>query len=209
MTKERNESWVYFVLGAAVVAYFLYRRADTMEFSLAWVKRVGAVAPYLLPPLVGVVFNVVSRRRTARAKAQWDAAVRLEGLMREEVNVTARMSTGRSGSFSADIRLTRVAFYVFDRSYKREPMKIMLRRELAGQFVAVDAALASSDGDGPEVVRVEVEGAAAFEIEFLSGDPRGWWKDLRRSMGKSTDLAKLRETVEQAETDDPGPAYRS
>jgi hypothetical protein len=124
-----------------------------------------------------------------------------EGLLHEERDVGVRLaSSGGGASFRADLSLTRAAFYLFDRSGRREPMRLGMGREREQDFAVSEVVMGAVGERGEATVRVRVEGPSAFWIEFGSGQAGTWWTELRRATGRSSDLRRhLEQTVEEAE----------
>jgi hypothetical protein len=196
MKNERDDRWVYVALAILAIAYIVYRRSGTIRVDLKELRRLGSVLPYALPPLIAVLVNVYTKRRAARARAEWEKIALNEGILREELNVKASAGGGLAGGvFAADLRLTRAAFYVFDRTHRRSPLRILIRRDTSEQLGVGSVALTPGDSEGRRVLRVDVEGPKTFSIEILSQDSEGWWRGVRRAQGKSTKLVDRAEPL--------------
>ena len=125
----------------------------------------------------------MSREAVRRA---WEASARNEGVLREEDDVRIRfVPGGRGATMQTDLKLTRAALYLIDKSGRRQPMRFALFRESSGGAVVTDVAL--SEGPSPErgMVRVTMSGTPDFEIQFVSLQSEAWWSSIRRAMGKT------------------------
>jgi hypothetical protein len=192
MTHERDERWAYVALAALAVAYVLYRiyvsGGGIVPVELPEVKlgEVGKGLPYLLAPLVAVLTELYRRRRARATRKEWERRVQAEGFVREEENVEIRIVTGGRGAFSADVRLTRAALYLFDRSGRRDPVRFVLMSPGPSETTVVDAELRMDDRTGRPRVRVNTSGPAGLSFEFGSVTAEAWWTDLRHGLGKTT-----------------------
>lgn len=187
MAQERDERWVYVALGVLAVAYILYRTGASIRIPTRELRGLGKFASYGLAPLFAVLFQLWSRKRAAALKNKMEADILLEGTLREEADVRARFANGRGGGvFAADVRLTRAALYVFDRSGRRDPMRFSVRGDAARESRIVDAELLPGASPDVDVVHVDIGGPRKFAVEFTSGHAESWWVELRRALGRST-----------------------
>jgi hypothetical protein len=188
MAHERDERWVYVALGVLIAAYIIYRTGASIRIPIRELRGLGKFASYGLAPLFAVLYQLWSRRRAAALKAKHEAGVLLEGLLRDEMDVRARFANGRGGGvFGADVRLTRAALYVFDRSGRRDPMRFSVRGDVAREYTVIDAELLPGASPDVDVVRVDIGGPRRFAVEFTSTQAEAWWIELRRAIGRSTD----------------------
>ncbi|MBD3349468.1 MAG: hypothetical protein GF400_09800 [Candidatus Eisenbacteria bacterium] len=190
--RERDERWAPIVLAVLAVAYVVYRYRgdlglDLPDLSFEDLKEFGTALPYLGATLFSVLFQVWNRRRQRAARAEMERQLMREGPMRQVDGMTVRHGRGRRQSFEADLHLTRSALYVFDSGKKRDPMRIAAQSDLEGPYIE-DAELLPSASGGPHAVRIMIGGPKPQVFQFTSPDAVGWWIDVRRTIGKSTDV---------------------
>lgn len=209
MPHERDERWAYVTLVVLVAAYVVYRyvgSARTPSFGFPSLElsslsaslpdidfgKFGRTAPYLLWPLVAVASELYRRHRAKVAKAEWEERVRTEGFLRQQENVEIRFGEGASGKFQGDVRLTRAALYVMDRSWRRGPTRLVFAPTAGAEPVVQEVTV--SAGKSPEIgiVRVRVGGPAKYSLEFPSAESEAWRAELRRLTG-----ARLRAEKEE------------
>lgn len=202
MPHERDERWAYVALAVLAVAFIAYTFRDSIDLSRAsfdWIKKLGGTAPYALATLFGVFFQMWNRRRLERVRKKWEADIRAEGLLREGSDLKVVFGGGAKGSLRADVRLTRSAFYIFDRGGRREPMRFPLTPSSARDPAIVGVSLMSDATQGARAVQIRIRGPAPFQIEFRTPDADGWSADLRRALGTSVRGAAARATPEPEE----------
>lgn len=194
MPHERDERWVYVALAALAVAYVIwrYRAPSAVELpKINWraVGKAGSVLPYLAATAIGVIVQHLARRRHEALRKEWEARMATEGLVRAEAGVRMWVLDARwrrRQHFEAQLKLTRAALYVFEHSGKREPLRFALRRDDQGAPYVQDASIVPEGG--AYGVRVAVAGAGGTALEFASPDAQAWWIDLRKALGKGTDV---------------------
>lgn len=193
MKHERDERWAYVVLAVLAVAYILYRLYASDGGALPAIDiprvRLGELArglPYLIAPLIAILTGVYQRRKSKAVREEWEQRVRTEGFVREEEDVEVRIVSGGRGAFSADLRLTRAALYLFDRSGRREPVRFVLLSPGPSETSVVDAELLMDERTGRPRVKVMTSGPQGLSFEFGSVAAEAWWSDLRHGLGKST-----------------------
>jgi hypothetical protein len=188
MAEERNEQWVLFVLAAIAIGYFVYLKHDVIKIDRKTINKLSSAIPYVVAPLFAILSATWKKRRAAAARKQWNEGALREGIVREESGISVRFVDGRSSRpFRADVRLTRMAFYVFDRSGKRNPMRFLINLESVNELGIFDARL-DRQGGGPITVTVQIVGRVEMGIELTSVNPEGWWVDIRRALRLSSDL---------------------
>jgi len=188
MAEERDERWVLFVLAAIAVGYFIFLKHDVIELDRKMIGKLTSAIPYGAAPLFAVLSAIWKKRKAAAARKQWDEGALREGIVREESGINVRFVNGkRNRSFRADVRLTRTAFYVFDKSGKRDPMRFVINLESVNELGVFDARLGRRGG-GPVTVTVQIVGRAKMGVELASVNPEGWWVDIRRALRLSSDL---------------------
>jgi hypothetical protein len=195
MTHERDQRWAYIALGVLACAYVIYRlytseggALPTVDLSGVKLGELGKAMPYVVAPFIAVLTEYFRRRRAREARRQWEARVRTEGFVRDEENVEVGIVEGGRGAFTADVRLTRAALYMFDRSGRRDPVRFVLGSPGRSETAVVDARLVRGKGEGRPRVRVATSGPAGLTFEFTSAAAEAWWSDIRRSLGKSTSV---------------------
>ena len=187
MSGERDERWVLFALAAIAVGYFIFLKHDVIQLDRALIRKLGSAIPYGAAPLFAVLSAIWKKRKAAEARRQWDEGALREGIVREETGVNVRFVNGkRTRPFRADVRLTRAAFYVFDKSGKRDPMRFVISLESVNELGVFDARL-DRKGGGPVTVTVRIVGKAKMGVELTSINPEGWWVDIRRALRLSSD----------------------
>jgi len=187
---ERDERWAIVAIVVLAAAYLVYRfrgGIDLPEFSFGRLSKIGTVLPYLGATLFSVLFQFWNRKRQAAVRADMEARLVREGLARSAERVSVRQGRGRLQSFEADLYLTRSALYVFDAAKKRDPQRIEVQSISEGAFIE-DAMLEPGVGGGPPVLRMAIGGARRQILELMSPDAAGWWVDVRRALGRSTDV---------------------
>ena len=71
-----------------------------------------------------------------------------------------------------------------------------MTKRLSLLLIALLAAggLASAQESGiAGLMRLDVEGPKSLTVDVMTGDPEGWWRDIRRALGKSTRLEDVHE----------------
>lgn len=209
---ERDERWAYIALAVLVVAYLVYRFAGSFEFAAVSLRtpdlnlgKLGKKLPYLFAPLFAVMSEVIRRRKAKAAREDWERRARTEGLLRGEENLKVRFVEGGRGSIKSDVRLTRVALYLLDRTGRREPMRFLLSPADAHDAAVLDATLL--EGSSPELRKVRVavgasSGEGRFTFEFESREGAAWWSILRRASGRSSRAEPPLEPPIDADTGD-------
>ncbi len=202
MAEERNERWVIVALVVLAVAYVGYLYRDSIRISLPDLKLPFSTISYVGAALFAVVSHFTRRKRAATVRRMREENVLREGLLREESDIAVRMATGRSGgSFKADVILTRAALYVFDRSGRRDPMRLPLTRGGVEDFAVADVTF-EPQGEGTEpLVGIGIVGPSTYRIEFRSDQAEWWWSDVRRALGKNADRRILDEAAAATERD--------
>jgi len=188
--RERDERWAIVAIVVLVAAYVVYRYRggiDLPEFSFGRFRKIGTVLPYLGATLFSVLFQFWNRRRQAAVRANMEARLMREGPVRSAERVSVRQGRGRLQSFEADLYLTRAALYVFDAANKRDPQRIEVQSISEGAFIE-DAMLEPNVGGAPPILRIAIGGARRQILELVSPDAAGWWVDVRRALGRSTDV---------------------
>ena len=187
MSGERDERWVLFALAAIAVGYFIFLKHDVIQLDRRLISKLGSAIPYGAAPLFAILSAIWKKRKAAEARRQWDEGALREGIVREETGVNVRFVNGkRTRPFRADVRLTRSAFYVFDKSGKRDPMRFVINLESVNELGVFDARLDRKDG-GPVTVTVQIVGKAKMAVELTSVNSEGWWVDIRRALRLSSD----------------------
>ncbi len=210
MAQERDERWTYVALAVLIVAYVVYRYRGSIDFSklslpLGRLKPLGATVPYVLASVFGVLFQLWNRRRIAALRQRLEDSLRFEGLVRQGPDVQILFGGGARGSLRADVYLTRAALYVFDKGGRRDPMRIPLERGSPVGPSVVDAVLVPKDSAGGQLVRIVVGGRTGFSIEFAGPDAGGWWADIRKALGKSSDAEAYLEEREREDREAVAP----
>jgi len=184
MHQERDERWVYVALGILAIAYLVYRLRGSIDIDLKSLGKYAGGLAYVVPTLFAVVFGLWNRKRTAAMREEWEKQLLAEGLTRQESRVKTRIHARRGGgSLAADLRLTRVALYIFDTGGRREPMRFPFHRATAGEaaITGVDV----GDGSGPtRQVRISLTGPTPMVVEFVSSQAGGWLSDIRGHVGR-------------------------
>jgi hypothetical protein len=208
MTHERDERWAYVVLAVLAVAYILYRLYALDGGTVPAIDiprvRLGELAkglPYLIAPLIAILTGFFQRRRAKAAREEWERRVRTEGFVRDEEDVEVRVVSGGRGAFSVDLRLTRAALYLFDRSGRREPMRFVLLSAGPSESAVVDAELLTDERTGRPRVKVSTSGPRSLSFEFGSVAAEAWWSDLRHGLGKTTKRDAENAPVARGEND--------
>ncbi|MBC8450606.1 hypothetical protein H8D73_00150 [bacterium] len=187
MSGERDERWVLFALAAIAVGYFIFLKHDVIQLDRRLISKLGSAIPYGAAPLFAVLSAIWKKRKAAEARRQWDEGALREGIVREETGVNVRFVNGkRTRPFRADVRLTRSAFYVLDKSGKRDPMRFVINLESVNELGVFDARL-DRRGGGPVTVTVQIVGKAKMGVELTSVNSEGWWVDIRRALRLSSD----------------------
>jgi len=165
-----------------------YWDAIVENLDLKHLSRFGSSIGYLIAPIAAVIMSLYRRRKTDAARKQWDAAARSEGVLREERGVRAKVVDGKGGgAFTADIRLTRNAFYILDTTGRRDPMRLMIHLDSVNELGLFDVEYApAADGGGTFTVRVV--GRATFGVRFMSAQSLAWWTDIRKALGLRAEL---------------------
>lgn len=193
MAEERDERWIYVVLGLIAVGYLVYTNWDSIVANVD-LRRLGRVAGsigYVAAPAIAAVTAIVRRRKTEAVRKQWEQSALTEGVIREERGVRAKMEGEKGKGFAADIRLTRNAFYVLDPAGKREHMRILVHLDSVNDLGLFDAEYApNAAGGGAFTVRVV--GRSTFGIQFTSAQSLAWWADIRKAVGLTADPASAR-----------------
>jgi len=196
LNHERDERWAYVALAVLAVAYVVYRFSGSLDFGGISLRlpdlnfgKFGKSLPYLFAPLFAVLSEVFRRRKAKAARELWERRAREEGFLRGEENLKVRFVEGGRGSVKGDLRLTRAAFYIVDKSGRRDTMRFVLARAVDSEPAVLDVSL--MEGSAPEFRRVRVTisraaTASGFALEFESREGEAWWSSLRRAMGKST-----------------------
>jgi hypothetical protein len=212
MNRERDERWAYVALGVLACAYVVYRvhgagglkipftgsiNVTSVDLSRLKMGELGRALPYAAAPLIAVLSEFMRRRRAREARSQWETRVQTEGFVREEESVEVRMVRGGRGAFTADVRLTRAALYLFDRGGRRDPARFVLGSAGRSETAVTDVRLIRATGEGRPLVRVATSGSSGLTFEFASVTAEAWWSDLRRSLGKSARI----EEAERPEID--------
>jgi len=187
MPQERDERWVYVALAVLAVAYLFYRLRGSVDIDLRSLGKYAAGLGYVVPTLFAVVFGLWNRRRMSAMREEWERQLLAEGLTRQESNVKVRVRAKRGGgSFAADLRLTRVALYVFDTGGRREPMRFPFHRATPGE--AAIAGVEEGEGSGPaRQVRISLAGPSPVVVEFVSNQAGGWLRDIRMRLGRDVE----------------------
>ncbi len=185
MAEERDERWVYVVLGLVAVGYLAYSNWDAVitRVNLRHLGRFTSSIGYLVAPLVAVIMGLVRRRKSEAVRKQWDVIALAEGVIREERGVRTKAGDSKGGWFKADVRLTRTALYVLDTTGRKDPMRLMVHLESVNDLGLFDAEYALSDQGGGGIVTVRVVGRTKFGIQFSSPQSLAWWTDIRRALG--------------------------
>ncbi len=187
MSGERDERWVLYALAAIAVGYFIFLKHDVIQLDRRLISKLGSAIPYGAAPLFAVLSAIWKKRKAAEARRQWDEGALHEGIVREESGVNVRFVNGkRTRPFRADVRLTRSAFYVFDKSGKRDPMRFVINLESVNELGVFDARL-DRQGGGPVTVTVQIVGKAKMGVELTSVNSEGWWVDIRKALRLSSD----------------------
>lgn len=193
MAHERDERWVYVALIVLALAYLIYRYGTSIEFpdvsfrSFRGLRKLASTLPYLAATFFGVFFQIWNRRKQAAARARMEEDLKREGVVRQVGGLRVDVGERRKQSFEADLFLTRLALYVFDRAQKRGPSRLPVQRVSDGTFL-MDASLVQGASDLPPAVRVEVGGKGGQPFEFAPTDAVAWWMDLRSALGKTADV---------------------
>jgi hypothetical protein len=178
------------VLAAAYVLYRLYLAEGdalpSLDFSRFKLGELGRSLPYLVAPLIAVLTEFYRRRRARAVRKEWETRERMEGFVRGEEDIEVRIVKGGRGAFRADLRLTRAALYLFDKSGRREPVRLALSSPGLAEAAVEDAQLIGDAGGGRPRVRISTTGTKGMTFEFESAGAEAWWVDLRRSLGKPT-----------------------
>jgi hypothetical protein len=206
MSRERDERWVYGAMAVLGIAYLAYRYRSSLHIpSIHGLSKVtSSTVAYALAPLIGIFARLVARRRNEATRRRWEASMRSEGHLRDELSVRVRSGERRRGAFLADVHLTRAAFYMLDRSGRREPMRLLLRPGTAHDLHVGDARVVAEPGRSDGTVHVESGGPTKIVVEFESGDAQGWRSDLRRALAKPVGLSNPGGPPE-APSDEPAP----
>jgi hypothetical protein len=187
LSGERDERWALFALAAIAVGYFIFLKHDVIQLDRKMIGKLTSAIPYGAAPLFAVLSAIWKKRKAAEARRQWDEGALREGIVREESGVNVRFVNGkRTRPFRADVRLTRSAFYVFDKSGKRDPMRFVINLESVNELGVFDARL-DRKGGGPVTVTVQIVGKAKMGVELTSVNSEGWWMDIRRALRLSSD----------------------
>ena len=188
MAEERNERWVLFALAAIAIGYFIVHKHDVIALDRKMIGKFTSAIPYAAAPLFAILSTIWKKRKAAAARKQWDEAAVREGIVREESGIKVRLVNGkRNRPFRADVRLTRTALYVLDKSGKRDPMRFLINLESVNELGIFDVRLGRRGG-GPVIVTVQIVGRAKMGVELTSFNPEGWWVDIRRALRLSSDL---------------------
>jgi hypothetical protein len=192
-THERDERWAYValvVLAVAFVAYLRFGINGRWGFALSGVMdlrdtlrefepgKLFRSLPYVFAPLFAVLSEIYRRRRAKAMRAEWEQTVRAEGFLRQQENVEVRYVEGGSGKLQGDVRLTRVALYVIDRSWRRGPSRLVFEPSPNGEPVIQDVSLAEGKSPERRRVRIRVGGSSDYVVEFLSSEAEAWMSDL-------------------------------
>ncbi len=188
MAQERDERWMYVALGLIVVGYLVYHNWDaiTENVNLRHLGRVGGSIGYIVAPIIAAITAIARRRKTEGVRKLWEKTGLIEGVIREERGVQAKVE-GDKRTFKADIRLTRNAFYVLDTTGRREHMRIMVHLDSVNDLGLFDSEYLPAANGGGGAFTVRVVGRATFGIQFASAQSRAWWTDVRRTLGLRAD----------------------
>ncbi len=188
MAEERDERWALFALAAIAVGYIIFLKHDVIQLDRKMIGKLSSAIPYGAAPLFAVLSTIWRKRKAAAMQKQWDEGALREGIVREESEISVRYVNGkRNKPFRADVRLTRTAFYVLDKSGKRAPMRFVINLESVNELGVFDAKL-NRQGEGPAIVTVQIVGRAKMGVEFTSVNPEGWWVDIRSALHLNSDL---------------------
>jgi len=205
---ERDERWAYVALAVLALGYVAYRyvQADgLLDFSglrdsipRIDLGKVGKTAPYLFAPLFAVLSEVYRRRRAKAMREEWEHTVRAEGFLRKQENVEVRYVEGGSGKVQGDVRLTRVALYVIDKTWRRGPQRFVFEPSRTGEPVVRDVTLAEGKSPERRRVRIRVGGSSDYVVEFPSSEAEAWRSDLvalarRRGMPTAPEETHMKE----------------
>jgi hypothetical protein len=193
---ERDERWVYVVIALLVVAYVAYRfhaqsAMEVPRVRVDWkvLGKVGSVLPYLAAVVFGVIAQYFARRRHESQRMEWESRLATEGLVRAEDGVRMWLVDARGRrrqNFEGQLKLTRSAFYVFETSGRREPLRFSLRHDEAGSPRVDDVSIMSRGGE--YAVRLSFTSGGGASLDFASPDAQAWWIDIRKALGKTTDV---------------------
>ncbi len=189
MAEERDERWIYAVLGLIAVGYLAYHNWDAIaeNVDLRHLGRFGSSIGYIVAPIVAAITAIARRRKSETVRRIWEQTALTEGVVREERGVQAKVE-GDKKAFRADIRLTRNAFYVLDTTGRREHMRILVHLESVNDMGLFDAEYSPSASGGAGAFTVRVVGRSTFWIQFASAQSQAWWTDVRRALGLRADL---------------------
>lgn len=190
LAHERDERWVYVALAVLALAYIIYRYRGSIDLpvvSLRSLRKVGTTVPYVLATFFGIFFQAWNRKKFERIRKKWEADLKLEGVVRQRVDVTTWHGGRKRQSFQADIYMTNAALYVFDRARRRDPMRLGFGGGVGSGFVDGAALLPAAAG-GPRRVRILTGGAGEVSFEFATPDADAWWTDIRRALRQPADV---------------------
>ncbi len=188
MAEERDERWVYVALAAIAVGYLVHANWETIvdRVSLRGIGRFTSSIGYLVAPLGAAALALYRRKKAEGTKREWEQQAFAEGIVREEQGVSGRkVDTKGRGTFRADLRLTRMALYVFDRSGRVEPMRLLVHMEAVTDLGLYDVEYEPGRAGGSFTVRVV--GKSKFGLRFESAQALGWWTDIRKVLGLPAD----------------------
>jgi hypothetical protein len=189
LNHERDERWAYVALAVIAVAYIVYRYVGKEGFSdldfrppdlRGGIGKLAKAIPYLAAPLFAVLSEIYRRRKARAMREEWDRRVREEGFIRRQDGVAVRLSEGVSGKLQGDVLLTRVALYITDKSWHREPTRLVFEPSRKGEPLVEDVTVTPGTRPALAIVHVRVGGSAHFTAEFASEESEAWESDLRR-----------------------------
>jgi hypothetical protein len=172
------------------LGYTFWSGGDFPDISFRFPRGLGKIAatiPYLAATFFGVFFQMWNRKRQAARRKEMEAGLEREGPIRRAEGVAVRVGKKLGQSYEADVYLTRAALYVFDRAKKRDPMRMATRRSEGTAFIT-DAALEPGDAGSTPTVLVQLGGTIGWPLALSAPDAVAWWVDIRKTLGKSTDV---------------------
>jgi len=190
MAEERDDRWMYVALGLIAVGYLVYANWDTIVSNVdlrRGARSISSIA-YIVAPITAAIMGISRKRKTEAVRKKWEQAALVEGMIREERGVRAKVVGEKArGSYKADIRLTRNAFYILDPSGRHEHMRVLIHLDSVNDLGLFDAEYAGPTGGGGGTFTVRIVGRATFGVEFSSAQSLAWWTDIRRALGLTTD----------------------
>jgi hypothetical protein len=212
VTNERDERWAYIVLAVLVFAYVAYRFwPESGSEGLAGIEalkdvsvrlpeidlgKLGKSLPYLAAPLFAVLSEMFRRRKAKAVREAWERNAQIEGFVRGEDNVKIRFVEGGRGTIQGDLRMTRAALYLLDRSGRRDPMRFAFARSEAEEPIVLDATVREGTATESRRVRITIGESAdgnSFAVEFESKTGQAWRSSILRALGKRADGPPSRE----------------